>query len=203
MTEILDKIKEAKDLPVAEKVELYNQVTLALKDMLGWDHPVLAVQLVPLDKVVANDYNPNKVAPPEMRLLKLSITKDGLTMPSVAAQGDDGNYTIVDGFHRTTTVKGSKSISESMGGYMPVSLLNKNLEDRITSTVRHNMARGAHQTELSSRLITMLKDHNWSDARIGKELGMEADELLRLKQVSGLADLFKDKEFSKSWESEN
>jgi ParB-like chromosome segregation protein Spo0J len=197
--DIIEKINHAKDLPVDQRVDIYNKVTSALKDMLGWSHPVLATQLVPISNVVANDYNPNKVAPPEMQLLKLSIMKDGLTMPVVAAKHED-KYTVVDGFHRTMTVKDNKEIMSSLEGYLPISVLDKPLEDRITATVRHNMARGSHLTELSSKLIVILKEHNWSDARIAKELGMQADELLRLKQVSGLAELFKDREFSKSWE---
>lgn len=200
MIEIINQIKSASTLPIEDKVALYNACTMALKEMLGMDHPVLAVQLVPIDSVMGNDYNPNKVAPPEMQLLKLSMKKDGMTMPVVAADSGDGKSTVVDGFHRTTTVKGDKELRESLKGYLPITRLTKSLEDRVTATVRHNMARGSHQTELSSKLIVMLQEHNWSDARIAKELGMQADELLRLKQVSGIAELFKDREFSQSWE---
>lgn len=183
-------------LTVDERVKIFNEYTQALYDWIGIKHPVLNVHLVPLDEVKANDYNPNAVAPPEMALLKLSIRKDGLTMPVVV--GEDN--IVIDGFHRTATCQHTKDIRESLHGYMPVSRLIKPLEDRITSTVRHNMARGSHQVELSAKLVTMLKKHNWSNARIGKELGMDADEVLRLKQITGLAEAFADREFSKSWE---
>lgn len=181
-----------------EKVKIFNQITQQLYDWLELKHPVLNVQLVPVDQVISNDYNPNKVAPPEMELLALSIRKDGMTMPCVVA--DDGEqWIVVDGFHRRQHIAQKKDIRDSLHGYLPVSRLNKKIEDRITSTVRHNMARGTHQVELSANLIALLKKHNWTDARIGKEIGMDADEVLRLKQLTGLAELFADKEFSKSW----
>lgn len=192
-----------KDMPFDEKVKVFNEVTQELYEWMGVEHPTLNVQLVPATKVIGNDYNPNKVAPPEMKLLKLSIKKDGLTMPVVVCDTpEDKNhpYTVVDGFHRTTVVQQDKEVKGSLHGYVPVSRLNKKLEDRITSTVRHNMARGTHQVELSAKLVTMLKKHNWTNARIGMELGMDADEVLRLKQITGLAEAFKDEEFSKSWE---
>lgn len=192
------------DSGIDEKVRIYNQISQELFDFLGINHPVLNVQMVPVDKVQANDYNPNKVAPPEMKLLKLSIKKDGLTMPVVAAKKDcDDNYVVVDGFHRRTHVSDDREIRESLKGYLPVSILNKDIDDRITSTVRHNMARGTHHVELSANLIVLLRKHNWTNARIGIELGMEADEVLRLKQITGLAEAFKDREFSKSWEVQN
>ena len=190
------------DEPFDRKVEIFNQITQELYDWLGVFHPALNVQLVPADKVIGNYYNPNKVAPPEMKLLKLSIKKDGITMPVVVCDTPDNKkfpYTVVDGFHRTTIIQKDKDVRESLHGYVPVSRLNKKIEDRITSTVRHNMARGTHQVELSAKLITMLKKHNWTNERIGMELGMDADEVLRLKQITGLAEAFKDEEFSKSW----
>jgi ParB-like chromosome segregation protein Spo0J len=181
-----------------EKVELFNKLTQQMYDWLGLKHPVLNVQLVPVDKVIGNDYNPNRVAPPEMELLALSIRKDGMTMPCVVA--DDGKqWIVVDGFHRRQQVATKNDIRESLKGYLPVSKLNKKIEDRITSTVRHNIARGTHQVQLSANLIALLRKHNWPDARIGKEIGMDADEVLRLKQLTGLAELFADKEFSNSW----
>lgn len=190
------------DLPFDEKVKIFNEITQELYDWLGVNHPSLNVQLVPADEVAGNDYNPNKVAPPEMKLLKLSIKKDGVTMPVVVCDtptDKEHPYTVVDGFHRTTVIKTDKDVRESLHGYVPVSRLNKSLEDRITATVRHNMARGTHQVELSAKLIVLLKKHNWTNARIGMELGMDADEVLRLKQITGLAEAFKDQEFSKSW----
>jgi ParB-like chromosome segregation protein Spo0J len=193
------------DLPqnatIDEKVAIYNEISQELYDWLGINHPVLNVQLVPIDDVKGNEYNPNKVAPPEMALLKLSIRKDGMTMPVVVSNEMEGTkYVVVDGFHRTTTINHSKDIRETLHGYLPVSKLHKNIEDRITATVRHNMARGTHQVELSAKLIGMLRKHNWTNARIGKELGMDADEVLRLKQITGLAEAFADKAFSHAWE---
>lgn len=197
---IEDILKEG--LSVDEKVQVFNQITQELYDWLGFNHPTLNVQLVPSDKVIGNDYNPNKVAPPEMKLLKLSIRKDGLTMPVVVCDSPSDKkhpYVVVDGFHRTSVVQHEKDVNDSLCGYVPVSRLNKSIEDRITATVRHNMARGTHQVELSAKLVTMLNKHNWTNARIGMELGMDADEVLRLKQITGLAEAFKDEEFSKSW----
>ena len=192
-----------KNLPFDEKVKVFNQITQELYDWLDVNHPALNVQLLPANQIQGNDYNPNKVAPPEMKLLKLSIKKDGVTMPVVVcdtAENKKRPYTVVDGFHRTTVIQQDKEINASLHGYVPCSRLNKGLEDRVTSTVRHNMARGTHQVELSAKLVVLLKKHNWTNARIGLELGMEADEVLRLKQITGIADAFKDEEFSKSWD---
>lgn len=170
-------------------------------DFIDLNHPCLRVNLVPNDNIEANDYNPNNVAPPEMRLLHLSIKKDCVTMPIVSAINPKTHkHIIIDGFHRATIIKNKKEICKSLGGYTPVVQLNKPLEERISSTVRHNMARGTHQVALSSKLIILLRKHNWSDKRIGLELGMDPDEVLRLKQMTGLAEAFSDKEFSKSWE---
>jgi ParB-like chromosome segregation protein Spo0J len=198
-------IKEilSNDLSFDEKVKVFNAITQELYDWMDVNHPTLNVQLVKSTDVIGNDYNPNKVAPPEMKLLKLSIKKDGITMPVVVCDTPENKrypFTVVDGFHRTTVVQQDKEVNESLHGYVPVSRLNKKLEDRITSTVRHNMARGTHQVELSAKLVTLLKKHNWTNARIGLELGMDADEVLRLKQITGLAEAFKNDEFSNSWE---
>lgn len=186
--------------PVAERVAIYNALTKELAAMVGFPHPVLAPQLIPIDQVQANDYNPNKVAPPERQLLKLSMRRDGVTMAVVVADNPELGCTVVDGFHRTDTIRNDRELRESLHGYIPVVKLNKDLENRIASTVRHNMARGSHLTELSSKLVLMLRDHNWSDTRIGKELGMQPDEVLRLKQITGLADAFADRDFSRAWE---
>lgn len=196
MIELLEKHKNDS---FDEKVKLYNEITQQLYDFIGLKHPVLNVQLVSIDDVKANNYNPNKVAPPEMKLLKLSIRKDGFTMPVVVANNKN-KYIVVDGFHRCLHAANDKIIRESLKGYIPVSKLNKDIEDRITSTVRHNLARGTHQVELTANLIVLLKKHNWTNTRIGKELGMDADEVLRLKQVTGLAEAFMYEDFSKSWE---
>jgi len=196
-------LRAASSLPDAEKVAVYNAVTSALGDMLGWPHPVLSPQLVPLSAVKGNDYNPNKVAPPERQLLKLSMLKDGVTMSVVVADNPASpelGMIVVDGFHRTDTIAHTPELRESLHGYLPVVKLNKPLEERIAATVRHNMARGTHQTELSSKLVIILQEHNWTDARIGRELGMQPDEVFRLQQITGLASAFADRDFSKAWE---
>lgn len=194
-------LKKYQNVPIEEKVEVYNSISQQLYDFLGMEHPALNVQLVPIDCVEGNDYNPNKVAPPEMKLLELSIKKDGVTMPVVvASEKKNDNWIVVDGFHRTAVCKNSKDIKNSLKGYLPVTRLDKNLENRVASTVRHNMARGTHQVELSAKLVAFLKRNDWSNKRIGEELGMDPDEVLRLRQITGLAEAFQDKEFSKSWD---
>jgi ParB-like chromosome segregation protein Spo0J len=191
--------KDCKKMELPDKVALYNEMTALLKEMLEMNHPVLSVRLVEAENVQSNDYNPNRVAPPEMRLLELSMVRDGITTAVVAAKNDKGKYVIVDGFHRTQVIKYFPPVHKSIHGYVPVVELNKDIADRIAATVRHNLARGTHQTVLSAQLVALLKKHTWSDERIGKELGMEPDEVLRLKQVTGLAEAFADIEFSKSW----
>lgn len=192
--------KDCKKMDIRDRVDVYNAMTDLLREMLEINHPVLTVKLIEAENVQSNDYNPNKVAPPEMDLLRLSILRDGVTLPVVAAKNDKGRYVIVDGFHRTQVMKYVIPIHASLQGYIPVVSLDKELPERIAATVRHNMARGSHQTSLSARLVTLLKKHYWTDERIGKELGMDSDEVLRLKQLSGLAEAFGDQEFSQSWE---
>ena len=162
--------------------------------------PVYNIQRIPIEKIQANSYNPNSVAPPEMKLLYQSIKEDGYTMPIVCYYLEDiDKYEIVDGFHRYTTMLKHKDIYEREEGYLPVSVIDKPVSDRMASTIRHNRARGSHSIELMTNIVAELVDAGMSDAWILKNIGMDADELLRLKQISGLAALFKDKEFSKSW----
>lgn len=161
--------------------------------------PVYNIQRIPIEKIQANSYNPNSVAPPEMKLLYQSIKEDGYTMPIVCYYLEDiDKYEIVDGFHRYTTMLKHKDIYEREEGYLPVSVIDKPVSDRMASTIRHNRARGSHSIELMTNIVNELVEAGMSDAWILKNIGMDADELLRLKQISGLAALFKDKEFSKS-----
>lgn len=161
--------------------------------------PVYNVIAVPIDKVVANNYNPNIVAPPEMKLLERSIWEDGYTMPCVCYYlADKDQYEIVDGFHRYLVMKTSKRIYERENGLLPVSVIDKDISERMASTIRHNRARGTHSVELMSNIVAELTKSGMSDAWIMKNIGMDKDELLRLKQVSGLAELFADKEFGGS-----
>lgn len=169
--------------------------------MQTYSSPVYNIQRVPIDKIQANSYNPNHVASPEMKLLYQSIKEDGYTMPIVCYYLEDKDkYEIVDGFHRYTTMKEHKDIYDREGGCLPVSVIDKPISDRMASTIRHNRARGSHDIGLMTNIIADLVDSGMSDAWIMKNIGMDADELLRLKQISGLAALFADKEFSKSWE---
>ena len=196
---VLEDALRDRDDALDDRVEVYNRLVALAADYLNIPHPVTRVQLIPIDTVRGNDYNPNRVAPPEMRLLIRSIQKDGFTMPVVVA-GEGKEYVVVDGFHRRQAAKNNRQIRESLGNYLPVVRLEKKLEDRIAATVRHNMARGTHQVELTARLVTLLRRHNWTSERIGRELGMEPDEVLRLKQMECLAEAFADREFSQAWE---
>jgi ParB-like chromosome segregation protein Spo0J len=159
--------------------------------------PVYGVKAVPIDKVQANSYNPNAVAPPEMALLELSIWEDGFTMPVVCYYLPDQDvYEIVDGYHRYTVLKTSDRIRERENGLLPVVVIDKDISNRMASTIRHNRARGSHSIELMSNIVAELVTAGMSDQWILKHIGMDKDELLRLKQITGLADLFKDKDFS-------
>lgn len=162
--------------------------------------PVYNVIPVPIDDIQANAYNPNSVAPPEMKLLYKSILEDGYTMPIVCYRLPNGKYEIVDGYHRYTVMKTHKDIYEREGGMLPVVVIDKDISNRMASTIRHNRARGTHSVELMSHIVEELVASGMSDAWILKNIGMDADELLRLKQVTGLAALFKDREYSKSWD---
>ncbi len=165
--------------------------------------PVYKVRRVPIDRVVSNDYNPNSVAPPEMELLELSMWEDGVTQPIVVYYDDDRDlFVVVDGFHRITILKNSKRIREREKGFAPIVLINKELGERMASTIRHNRARGKHKVESMSDIVVELKRRNWSDEKIAKNLGMDQDEILRLCQITGLAEMFSDQEFSKSWDVE-
>lgn len=162
--------------------------------------PVYGVKAIPVEKIQANAYNPNSVAPPEMKLLYQSIKEDGYTMPIVCYYlADIDRYEIVDGFHRYRTMLEHKDIYERENGCLPVVVIDKDISNRMASTIRHNRARGSHSIELMVNIVAELVESGMSDAWIIKNIGMDAEELLRLKQISGLAALFKDKEFGKSW----
>lgn len=161
--------------------------------------PVYNVISVPIEKMRANSYNPNSVAAPEMKLLELSIWEDGYTMPVVAYYlPDEDVYEIVDGFHRYTVLKTSKRIHDREGGKLPVVVIDKPLQERMASTIRHNRARGSHSVELMSNIVAELVEAGMGDRWIMQHIGMDADELLRLKQVTGIAALFAGGEFSEA-----
>ena len=167
---------------------------------MAYKSPVYNVISVPVEKIVPNTYNPNAVAPPEMRLLYDSIREDGYTMPIVCYYDkEQDRYVIVDGFHRYRVMKEYPDIYEREGGMMPVSVIDKPLSERMASTIRHNRARGSHDVELMSNIVRELHDIGRSEKWISKHLGMDPDEILRLKQITGLAALFRDVKFGKAW----
>lgn len=197
--------KQIEAMSLEDKVKALNAVRAQLHEVSPFkEEPIDFVQWVSTDAVHANDYNPNSVAPPEMVLLEHSIEHDGYTQPVVTWPDSDDTYEVVDGFHRTTVAKRSQMVRDRLQGYMPlVAIQSKNTDrnDRIASTIRHNRARGKHNVNSMSDIVIELKKRNWSDTRIAKELGMDADEVLRLCQVSGLAEVFGDEEFSKAWDA--
>ena len=194
------------NLQFNEKVEAINKVRSAIHEISPFKkEPVDFVKWVKIDQVVANDYNPNIVAPPEMELLKVSIEQDGYTQPIVTWNNDELNE-VVDGFHRHRVGREYEVIKNRIHGYLPVVSVNEQSTERnnrIASTIRHNRARGKHTIQGMSDIVVELKNRNWKNSRIAKELGMDEDEILRLCQITGLADLFKDEEFSKSWDIED
>lgn len=194
-------IHDAEKLSFEEKIEFLNEARRMLHEDLSpfKNQPVDFIEWVPSSSVVANSWNPNHVAPPEFDLLKLSIREDGYTMPIVAYKLNLERE-VVDGAHRTKAGKEDKQINQEVYGYLPVSTINKPTENRIASTIRHNRARGTHDIDLMSDLVAELHKYGKSDQWIAKNLGMDADEVLRLQQIGGLADLFRDKEFSQSWD---
>jgi ParB-like chromosome segregation protein Spo0J len=173
------------------------------EEKLNYESPVYNVRAIPMDKLRANSYNPNAVAPPEMKLLEKSIWEDGFTMPIVCYYlPQEDAYEIVDGYHRYTVMKTSKRIFDRENGLIPVVVIDKDISNRIASTIRHNRARGSHDIELMSNIVSELVQSGMSDAWIMRNIGMDADELLRLKQITGIAALFKDREFSQAWQEE-
>jgi ParB-like chromosome segregation protein Spo0J len=165
--------------------------------------PAYDVRRIPVEKIRANEYNPNRVAPPEMELLYRSIKEDGYTMPIVCYHNaQDDVYEVVDGFHRYTVMLKHKDIYEREGGCLPVTVIDKPLSERMASTIRHNRARGTHNIDLMSNIVAELVEMGKSDAWIARHLGMDIDEILRLKQITGIAALFANREYSRAWELE-
>lgn len=195
-------IKQIEDKPDVEKIGIINECKKLLHSVSPFkNEPVDCVIWVPANDVTANDYNPNSVAPPEMQLLEVSILNDGYTQPIVTWM-DDERREVIDGFHRNRVGKESSVINERILGHLPVVTANKTDKgSRIASTIRHNRARGKHAVSAMTDIVLELKKRNWSEARIGKELGMDEDEILRLCQISGLAEAFENDDFSAAWES--
>lgn len=187
-----------------DQIDIINQIKLLLHNISPFkNEPVDCVLWVKNDEVIANDYNPNSVAPPEMELLRLSIGEDGYTQPIVTFQNDQSRE-VVDGFHRNRVGKECADITERVLGYLPVVTINEHRTDkgdRIAATIRHNRARGKHKIDAMAEIVLDLKRRNWSDAKIAKNLGMDADEVLRLSQITGLAEMFADRDFSEAWQA--
>lgn len=199
-------IEHIKSLPIDEAVKAINEAKLALHKISPFrDEPVDCVLWVKGASVQANDYNPNSVAPPEMELLKHSILSDGYTQPIVTYLDLGEQREVVDGFHRNRVGKEVEEVRARVHGYLPVVTINQertDRNDRIAATIRHNRARGKHRIDSMSEIVVELKRRNWSDKKIAKELGMDQDEVLRLCQISGLAEMFADRDFSEAWAAE-
>lgn len=197
-------ISELSKLDFYQKIEALNDIRRKLHEISPFkNEPVDFVQWVKNDGVIANDYNPNVVAPPEMELLRTSISADGYTQPIVSNK-EAGKFVVIDGFHRNRVGRECEDIAERLRGYLPVVQIRETqsgTSERMASTIRHNRARGKHQVEAMSDIVLDLKRRNWSDKKIGKELGMDPDEVLRLTQISGLAEMFSDSDFSEAWEA--
>ena len=205
----IDQIKsllknKISNLDIDEKINAINDIRECLHEMSPFNsEPVDFVKWIKNDKVGANDYNPNSVAPPEMELLRHSISSDGYTQPIVTWNDSDRfDYEVIDGFHRHRVGKECDDIQARVHGYLPVVTIKEdrsNRNDRVASTIRHNRARGKHAVESMADIVVDLKKRNWSDKKIGKELGMDADEVLRLMQITGLTEMFRDTNFSEAW----
>lgn len=193
-------------MPINEQVLELNSIRQFLHEIGPFkDEPVDFVRWEVSENVVANDYNPNKVAPAEMKLLELSIVNDGYTQPIVTwSNPDKGKTEVIDGFHRNRVGKESKVVSQRIKGFLPVVDIRKDQSgknDRVASTIRHNRARGKHQIDAMSEIVIELKNRNWRNSRIARELGMDEEEVLRLCQISGMENLFTDRDFSRAWEA--
>lgn len=200
--------REFEDLDTDKKVEFINEIRQELHEISPFKHePVDFIRWVNVDSVQSNDYNPNSVAPPEMALLEHSIGHDGYTQPVVTWENEKSEKReVIDGFHRTRVCKESGLVRDRVSGFLPVVTVNDTCtsrNDRMASTIRHNRARGKHNVTAMSDIVTELKNRNWKNSRIARELGMDEDEVLRLCQITGLETLFDDRDFSKSWEAED
>lgn len=190
-------------MPLADAVDTLNAVRSILHEVSPFkDEPVDNVQWIPNEAVRANTYNPNKVAPPEMKLLARSITADGYTQPIVACPENEA-FTVVDGFHRKRVGTENSAVRKRVHGYLPVAAIRSsqaNSKDRIAATIRHNRARGVHGVEPMRDIVITLLREGWLEEDVAKEVGMDADEVLRFKQIAGLPELFKDVDFSRPWD---
>lgn len=203
---VLDALRA---MPEPERVEALNAIRLTLHEVSPFaTEPVDCVQWVPAERLKANDYNPNSVAPPEMRLLEHSIRADGYTQPIVAFEletenGSGPQFEVVDGFHRNRVGRECADVRERVHGHLPIAVINPERgesKDRMAATIRHNRARGVHAVEPMAEIVSKMYFNGWSNKRIAAELGMDKDEVLRLKQITGLGSLFENRSFSSAWD---
>ncbi len=200
LEELVDRIKQLiEPMELEEKIQALNHIRKQLREISPFEEPVDLIQWIPIEKIYANDYNPNIVAPAEMELLYTSIRIDGFTQPIVAYKLDDDHYEITDGFHRNRIGKERLDILKRLYKHLPLVTIDKPLDERIGSTIRHNRARGTHQIRPMSEVVLSLSEMGWDDKKIAENLGMELDEIIRLKQITGLKQAFQNHEFSKSW----
>jgi hypothetical protein len=185
-----------------ELIDKVNDLARELYEINPIKQPMSLVQWVPIEKVEPNSYNPNSVANKEMKLLYISIKNDGYTQPIVTIYDEKRDkYVIVDGFHRYFTAKSKKEILDRNKGRVPITVINKDINNRMASTVRHNRARGAHSINGMSNMVFEMLDNGWDDASICNEMGLEVEELIKLKHLTGFAKLFEDVEYQKGWET--
>ena len=200
---INDMARDLQSLPEDQRIEAINAFRQAIHEHSPFrEQPVDCVLWVKQESITANDYNPNNVAPPEKRLLCKSLEMDGFTQPIVVTESEARHYEIVDGFHRHEIGSNRAVLKRQLKGYLPVTCLRKERQkkfDRIAATIRHNRARGRHQINAMSDIVRELVQLGWDDERISQELGMDSDEVLRLKQINGLLELFADRRYSEAW----
>ncbi len=194
--DILNIIEENKELSEDNKIKLIEKV---LEVFNTYKEPVSEVLWVPLNAILPNTYNPNKMAVPEKRLLYRSMLEHGITQPLVVGPEKEQHYALIDGYHRWSIIKKNKELCNRLNHKVPVVVLNVSIKNQIVATVRHNRARGRHQIGEIGEVVKTLSENGWSSAKIMDVLGMEADEVLRLKQFKGLGELFKDDDYSRSW----
>lgn len=203
LTRLSSVVQDIGTLDIPARVAVLNAVRRELHKVSPFNsEPVDCVQWIQADLVRANDYNPNAVAPPEMKLLEHSIGQDGYTQPIVSWMTEK-EFEVVDGFHRHRVGRESALVAKRIHGYLPLTTINEtraDRSDRIAATIRHNRARGKHRVEAMSDIVIELKRRNWTDEKIGRELGMDPDEVLRLTQITGLAEMFANQDFSMAWE---
>jgi len=201
---MLDTIKsliaqELEGKGVGQAVEIINDLRAFIHEYSPMkNEPCDFIRWVKIEKVSPNDYNPNATAGKEMNLLYISIKEDGVTMPVVTIQ-DEERFTIIDGFHRYFTCKTQEDLRDRMRGYLPITVLNKTLEERIAATVRHNRARGSHSVQGMSNLVFKMLEEGVSDKEICRKLGLDATELVKLKHITGYSKLYENVEYGKSW----